>query len=124
LNITTGSSRLTSIPGIAESRTELFPGRKHRPRALANQPAFFLRQCSVEMQHEGVGIDAELGNDERHTLGHQGRNEGHVSRKPVELGHYDRAALGAACGQRCGELRPAIQGIGALAGFHLDEIGD
>jgi hypothetical protein len=55
---------------------------------------------------------------------HQGRDKGDVARQPVELGHNDRAALGAPCGQRCGELRPAIQGIGALAGFHLDEIGN
>jgi hypothetical protein len=30
---------------------------------------FLLRQCSVKVQHEGIGIDAEFGNDKRNTLG-------------------------------------------------------
>ena len=39
------------------------------------------------------------------------------------LANYDRAFLLPPCGQRCGQLRPSIEGIAALAGLDLDELG-
>jgi hypothetical protein len=63
------------------------------------------------------------GDDEWHTLGHQPGHKGHVPREAVELGNNDRASVGAPNGQRCGELRAAVQGIGTLAGLDLDELG-
>ena len=47
-----------------------------------------------------------------------------TSRQSIELGHYDRAALGATNGQRCGELRPPVERISSFARFDLDEFGD
>ena len=76
------------------------------------------------MQHEWVGIGSEFGDDEGHTLRHQAGNEGHVAREPVELGHQDRTLRLARCGQRCGELRPSVERVGALAGFDLGEFGE
>ena len=35
-----------------------------------------------------------------------------------------RALPGAACGQRCGELRPPVEGVSALARLRLDVFGD
>jgi hypothetical protein len=43
----------------------------------------------------------------------------HVTREPSSLatrtGHLR-------CGQRCGELRPSVEGVGSLAGFDLCEL--
>jgi hypothetical protein len=41
-------------------------------------------------------------------------------RKAVELGHDDRASVFPPGGQRCGELRPPIEGVGPLPGLDLD----
>ena len=90
--------------------------------ALRDLPPLLLGQRRVEVQHERIGIGAEFGDDERHALGHQAGNEGHVARKPVELGHQDRTLRLARCGQRCGELWPSIERIGAFAGFDLGEL--
>jgi hypothetical protein len=54
-------------------------------------------------------------------LGHQARNEGHVTREPIELGNKYRTFRLPRCGQRCGKLRPSIKSVGALAGFDLGE---
>ena len=100
------------------------PRRQRRLGPLRDQPPLLLRQCSVEVQHEGICISPQFGNDERHTLGHQARYEGHVAGKPVELGHDDRAFLLPPCGQRCGQLGPSVEGIAPLPRFHLDELAD
>ena len=78
---------------------------------------------SLLLPRRSLGISAEFSDDERHTLGHQARYEGHVAGKPVQLGHYDRAFASPPCGQRCRQLRPAVEGIAALARFDLDEFG-
>jgi hypothetical protein len=39
----------------------------------------------------------------------------------MESGHA-QSALAACCGQRCGELRPSIESVRALASFHLHEL--
>ena len=49
----------------------------------------------------------------------------HVAREPIELGDGDgRLALPAGLGQCGGELRAAIERVGALARLDLDELGD
>ena len=48
----------------------------------------------------------------------------HVSAQPIELRDDDRA-LGAACrGERAGEFRAAIQGVGTLARLDLGVLAD
>ena len=72
----------------------------------------------------GIGIAAEFGHDERHALRHQAGDERHIARQPVELGDEDAALRGLGCCQRRGELRPAVERVGALAGLGLDVLGD
>jgi hypothetical protein len=76
------------------------------------------------MQHEWIGIAAQLGDDERHALGHQAGNERDVTGKPIEFGHQDGAFGRSGSRQRGCQLRPAVQGIGALTGLCLDELGN
>jgi hypothetical protein len=57
------------------------------------------------VQLERVGIPTKLGDDERHTLGHQTGHKGHVTRKPVELGNNYAAPRSLCSGQRRGEAR-------------------
>ena len=110
-------------PGCADCRASpLGPSAPPaRLGALRDQPPLLLRQCSVKVQHEGGCIPAQFSNDERHTLRHQPRYECHVTGKPVELGHDDRAFLLPSCGQRRGKLGPSVEGIIPLPCFHLDE---
>jgi len=92
------------------------------PRALANHPALLLRQSGVEVEHEGVGVGPELGDDEGDALRHEAGDEGHVAGEPIELGDQHRA-IGAPCrGQGGGKLRSPVECIRSLAGFHLDEL--
>jgi hypothetical protein len=56
-------------------------------------------------------------------LADQAGHKRHVARETVELGNNDRASVGASNGQRCRELRATVQGVGALAGLDLDELG-
>ena len=71
------------------------------------------------MQHERIGISTQLGDDERDALRHQAGNEGHIAREPVELRYQDTATGTAGCRQGGGKLGPAIERVGAFAGFHL-----
>ena len=41
--------------------------------AGTDQGALLLRQGGVDVQHERIGVDAQLGDDERHPLDHQAR---------------------------------------------------
>ena len=91
-------------------------------RPSRDHPALLLRQCGVEVQHERVGIGAQLCGDERHPRGHQPGDEGDVAGQPIELGDDDGATSSLCSCQGCRELRPALQRIGALAGFDLDEL--
>ena len=112
-----GCRSLGCIAPIAQLGALSLPGRQRRPRALRDQPPLLLCQCSVEVQHEGICISPQFGDDEGHTLGHQARYEGHVAGEPIELGHNDRALLLPPCGQRCGQLRPSVEGVAPLPGF-------
>ena len=69
-------------------------------------------------------VTAEFGDDERHALRHQPRHERNIAGKPVEFGHHD-AALGGAGSRQCsGKLRSPVEGVGTLAAFRLNELGD
>ena len=93
-------------------------------RPIGNKPTLLLGKSSVEVEHEGIRVDPELGDDERHLLHHQPGDEGNVSGQSVELGDDDRALGRASSGEGGCQLRPAIESIGALAGFDLGELGD
>lgn len=96
----------------------LGPGRDH--------PALLLGQGGIDVQHEGVGVPAELGDDEGHPLRHQAGDERHIPRQAIELGDHDGAPQLAGSGEGLGELRPAIEGVDPLAGLdlieHLDDL--
>jgi hypothetical protein len=57
-------------------------------------------------------------------LRHQASHKRDVAGQAIELGHNYAAFRGLGCCQGSRELRPAIEGIGAFAGFRLDELGD
>ncbi len=75
------------------------------------------------MQHEGVGVGTELGDDEGRTLRHKSGDESHVAGEAIELG-YDHGTLAATCGgEGSSQLWPPIERVRALAAFCLDELG-
>jgi hypothetical protein len=47
-----------------------------------------------------------------------------VPAEAIELGDDDRALTAPGFGQSCGELGPAIESVGALAGLDLFELVD
>jgi hypothetical protein len=76
------------------------------------------------VQHERVGVGAQFRDDERHPLCHEVLgDERHVAGQAVELRHDHRAPQLAGRRQRRGQFRPAVERVGALAGFHLDVFG-
>ena len=87
-----------------------------------DHPALLLGKSRVEVQHERVGVRAQLRGDERHPGGHQAGDEGDVAREPIELGDDDGATRLLRGGQSRRKLRPALQRIGALARLDLDEL--
>jgi len=88
--------------------------------AGVRQGALFLGERRIQVQHERVGVGTEFGDDERHSLRHQAGDERHVTAQPVELRHQHRALLLSRIGQRRSQLAAALQRIGALTGFDLD----
>ena len=76
------------------------------------------------MQHERIGVSTEFSDDERHALRHQAGHEGDIARQAVQLGNDHAALRGFGCGQGGGELRPAIERVGAFAGLGFDELPD
>ena len=92
-------------------------------RAGTDQGALLLRQGGVDVQHERVGVDAQLGDDERHALDHQAADEVHVAPQAVELGDDHRGLELAGVPERRGQLRPTIQRIVALSGLDLGVAG-
>ena len=71
------------------------------------------------MKRERVGIGTEFRDDERHPLGHQASNEGHVTGEAVQLGHDDRTLRLASRGEGGCQLRSAVESVRALAGLDL-----
>ena len=76
------------------------------------------------MQDEWVNVSAKLGDDELHALSHEPRDEMNVTAEAIELGHHDWAFATPRLREGCGELRPAIESISALAGLDLLELAD
>jgi hypothetical protein len=68
-------------------------------------------------------IGFEFGDNERGPVLHQAADEMHVAAEPVELGDDDRAGLVDLPGglERGGELGPAVERVGTLAGLDLGE---
>ena len=60
------------------------------------------------MQHERVGVPAQLRDNERDTLGHQASDESNIPRQPVQLGYQDAALGGFGRGEGGGKLRAAL----------------
>jgi hypothetical protein len=86
-------------------------------------PLYFSQRC-IQVQHEGVGVGAELGYDEGNLVRHQAADEMHVARQTIQLRNNDRTLEAASISQGGGELRATIQRVGAFAGFDLDKLGD
>jgi hypothetical protein len=108
---------------------ELRPGRflrcERRPGASGNQRPLFFGERGIQVQHERVGVGAELGHDERHVVAHQAADEMNVAAQPIELGDDDWASRLPGLPERCGQLGPTIEGVGALAvPFCLTERGN
>jgi hypothetical protein len=74
------------------------------------------------VQHERDLRRAELGDDEGHALGHQPGDEGDIAREPVELRDDDRALARLPGCERRGQLRPPVEGVGALPRLDLGEL--
>lgn len=81
------TSGVCPVVRIAESGASCLLGGERGLGALGDQPPFLLRQHGIEMQHERIGIPAEFGDDEGHSLRHQARDECHFAREPVQFGH-------------------------------------
>jgi hypothetical protein len=78
----------------------------------------------IEFPRRALSFRAEFGDDERHPLRHQPGYKGHVAGEPVELSDNNRTFAGLAGCEGRGELRSPLQGIDALAGLDLGELGD
>jgi hypothetical protein len=91
------------------------------PRALRDQPALFLGQGGIEVQHERVSISAQLCHDEGRSVRHQARDEMDIAAQAIELRNQDRRFRLLGGLEHCGELRPAIERISALARLDLLE---
>ena len=78
------------------------------------------------MQQERLDVRAEIGDQERRLVRHEAADEMHIAREPVELCYGDGARLPVAAGasQGGGELRAAVERVGALARLDLDMLGD
>src|SRR3954471_8961946 len=76
---------LANIDRIAKLGPARLPDREGGLGPLGNEMAFLLSQSRIEVQHEGIGVPAELGHHERYALRHEARDERNVARQPVEL---------------------------------------
>ncbi len=75
------------------------------------------------MQHKGIGVAAQFGNDEGHPLSHQTGDKGHIAGKPVQLGDNYAAFRSFCCSQGNGELGTPFERIRSLASFEFNELG-
>src|SRR5258707_985099 len=53
--------------------------------ALRDQPALFLRQGGIDVQHERIAVIAQLSHDERHFVSHQAADEMYITTEATEL---------------------------------------
>jgi hypothetical protein len=94
-------------------------GLQRVARALAYHPPLLLRQSGVDMQHERVGIDTELGDDEGHVMLHQTADVVYVAAQPIELRYQYWSAITFRPGQCLREHRTLVGVV--LAALDLDE---
>jgi hypothetical protein len=88
---------------------------------MANHCPFLLSKRCKQMQDERVYIRAKLGDNEGYAVCHQAADKVNVATEPVQLGDCHWAPLAPCFAQcRC-KLRTPLQGVGALAGLHLNE---
>jgi hypothetical protein len=73
------------VARVAKLSALCLPCGEGRLRSLRDQPPLLLGQRRVQVQHERVGVDAELGDNERHTLGHQARHRPRLRAAQGEL---------------------------------------
>src|SRR5262245_5625442 len=66
---------LANICPIAERGTLLLLGRQCGLCSLRYQSPLLFGQCCVEVQHEGISVAPQLGDDECHALDHQAGDE-------------------------------------------------
>jgi hypothetical protein len=98
-------------------------GLQRVARALAYHAPLLLGQGGVDVQHERVGIDTELGDDERHVMLHQTADVVHVAAQPIELRYQYWSAITFRPDQRLREHRTLVCVV--LAALDLDEqLGD
>jgi hypothetical protein len=116
--------RLAHIGRIAQPRSGRLLRRQCRAGSLRDQVPLLLGQGGVEMEHEGIRVGPQLGHDERHPLRHQAADEGDVAAQAIQLGDDHRALRPPGCGQSGSEMGAAVQSIGTLARFDLDDFVD
>jgi hypothetical protein len=73
------SAGTCDVGRMAQLRRSRAFDRQRCPSPLRDQPAFFLGQGRVKVQHERIGVPAKLRYDERHPLSHQAGHEGRVA---------------------------------------------
>jgi hypothetical protein len=89
------SARQRRSPRPPSCRTARCGRRASCPDAspLGCQPALFLGQRGINVQHKWIGIGFEFGDDERGPVLHQAADEMHVAGQTIELCDDNRAAL-------------------------------
>ena len=118
---------LSRIGRIAEPGFRFRPARgRERPwvRSEINVRSFSGQGC-IEMQHEGIGIGTQFGDDEGHALFAIRPEMNATSRESrSSLATTTGAAFLSSHGKRLEEARAPVERIRPLAGFHLGEFRD
>ena len=70
-----------SLFGIAQHNAAITGCRKRLAGTFRDHPPFLFGQRGVNVQHERIRVHAQFGNDERHALRHQTRNEHYIAEK-------------------------------------------
>ena len=109
---------------LSEHHAVCLGTRKGILRALGYQRPFLFGERRIQVQHERVGIDAQLGNNKRDALCHQAGDKGNITRKPIELCHDDRSLDLARILEGGFQNRAPVERIGSLAGFDFHMLGD
>jgi hypothetical protein len=76
------------------------------------------------VKHERIDIGTQFRDQKWDPVSHQPGDEVDIPAEPVEFGDRHGAAASAGLREGSRELGPAIEGIRALTGLHLDVLGD
>ena len=71
---------MIQVARVAETCSSRPLCRKRCFGTFPYKPSFLLSQRRIEVQHERIGVPAQFGDDERHSLSHQSGDEGYVAR--------------------------------------------